>query len=130
MILYDISVYIYIYIYIHVCIYIYIHNILRVYIYIYIYIDGVRRPRRPARGRGRSPSAPWPAASSGPPDPGRRRALGERRMGPALMGSLQILCVLTEGLLWVLQVTYLYLPKSARPFPPICQNSLLLHRPH
>ncbi len=37
-----------------------------------------------------------------------------------------------RGTFWVLPLTYFYLPKSARAylFYPICQNSLLLQRPH
>ena len=37
--------------------------------------------------------------------------LGKGQMGSALMGSLQISCFLTEGLLGT---TYFYIPKSAR----------------
>ena len=32
------------------------------------------------------------------------------------MGSLQMLCVFDRGTLWVLPLTYLYLPESARAY--------------
>ena len=62
--------------------------------------------------------------------------LGKGQMGSALMGSLQIACVLTfdRGTFWVLPLTYFYPPQECQgvPFSPICQNqnSLLLQRPH
>ena len=92
-----ITLVIYIYIYLYICVY------THVYVYIYIYIERERecvcvcvcvimsyksgcchlcQRSRPLRGGGRRPGT----------------AVGEGQMGPALMGSLQISCILTEGI--------------------------------
>ena len=42
--------------------------------------------------------------------------VGEGQTGSALRGSLQILVVFDRGTFWVLPLTYLYLPKSARAY--------------
>ena len=71
--------YIYIYTYMYVYVYIYIYIYMYVYMYIHI-LGGARRGRRGGRRRAVA-------------------ALGKGQMGSALMGSLRMLCLLTEGLL-------------------------------
>ena len=67
-----------------------------IYIYIYIYIYYTR------------------SASAARPGPRPPTWTSERdKSGAALMGSLQILCFLTEGLLGYFPLTYFYLPRSA-----------------
>ena len=75
---------------------------------------------------GRTTSA-WPR-----PCPARASAFGKGQLGSALMGSLQIACLLTEGPFGYSRLTYFYLPRSARAylFPQSVKTHYFLQRPH
>ena len=67
------------------------------------------------------------------PDPGNRSEARKGTNGVSTNGvTVQNLSFLTEGLFWVLLLTYFYLPNSVRAylFPPTSQKSLLSQRPH
>ena len=97
---------IYIYIYIYICMYVYICSLLSlslsiyiyIYICIYIYIERERetslRTFCPAEKRQASSSGLAFVCTSG----SDAKRFGEGPLGSALMGSLQISCLLTEGL--------------------------------
>ena len=71
------------------------------------------------------------AVADGPAVPGGA-VLGKGQMGSALMGSLQILCFCLQRDFWGTSVSLLLYSQKCQgvPFPPSCQNSLLLQRPH
>ena len=63
---------------------------------------------------------------------GTHPELGKGQIGSALLGSLQMLCLLTEALFFGAPVDLLLYSKTCQgvPFSSICQNPLLLPRPH
>ena len=86
------SIYLSLYIYIYICMCIYIYVCVCVCIYIYIYISRVFAPVDYA----------WDFLAASFQSfatevPGASMDLGKGRMGSALMGSLQVSCLLTEG---------------------------------
>ena len=83
---------------------------------------------KPTVSHGTGESASMGGARTTWPSRGR---LGKGQVGSATMGSVQISCVLTEGLSWYPFNLLLYSQKwHCVPFSPIWQNQLLLQRPH